>query len=71
MRPRISLRGSVGPSVGPLVHPLRLFIFDDIDVLISTAWPVLTLVNLRFEFYRSKLVNIGGLGMKNVISVNS
>ena len=27
--------------------------------------------NPRFEFYGSKLVNKGGLGMKNVIFVNS
>ena len=25
----------------PSIRPLRLFIFGDIDVLISTAWPVL------------------------------
>ena len=35
---------SVRPSVRLSVPPLRLFIFGDIDMLISTAWPVLALV---------------------------
>ena len=30
--------------VRPSGRPLRLFVFGDIDVLISTAWPVLALV---------------------------
>ena len=39
-----SVSGSVRPSVHRSVGPLRLFIFGDIDVLLSTAWPVLALV---------------------------
>ena len=37
----------ISESVHLSIHPLRLFIFGCIDVLISTAWPVLTLIKKR------------------------
>ena len=36
----------VCPPVRPSVGPLHLFNFGGVDVLISTAWPVLALVIL-------------------------
>ena len=41
---RPSVRPSIAPSIRHSVGPLRRFIFGGIDVLLSTAWPVLALV---------------------------
>ena len=57
MQQSTSIRGSVSASV----HPLRLLIFGCINVLWSTAWPVLALEHI-FECTKTRHLSIWGRG---------
>ena len=55
----------ISTSISGSVRPLRLFIFGDIDVLISTAWPVLALVYLGMPNTNGVVALIGRISSKD------